>query len=85
MHYDPTTLPGRSLPLLATARASILSRVNPQLRFTVKGTDASFIKHGIDVQEDQLKANIASPNLPGFAVESKEIVGKLYTAKGVSE
>lgn len=38
VHYDATSAPGRSLPLIATARGSILSLLAPQLRFTVKGS-----------------------------------------------
>lgn len=80
VHYDATDAPGRRLPLIATARASILSLVSPQLRFTVKGTDASFVKSGIDIQEDQLKADGLAPTKSNFGIESTALEGTLYTA-----
>lgn len=80
LHYDAEEgKPGRQLPLIATARGSILSLVTPQLRFTVKGTQASFIKHGIDQQESQLVANGKDAfKLPNFAQEPAEMTGLLY-------
>ncbi|GAA6040272.1 hypothetical protein JCM8097_009396 [Rhodosporidiobolus ruineniae] len=80
LHYDPLpSQPGRSLPLLATARGSILSLITPQERYLIKGTTASYVKHGVDVQEDQLKAGgkdaIAQAN---YGVEPEELSGKLY-------
>ncbi|THH12375.1 hypothetical protein EW145_g32 [Phellinidium pouzarii] len=36
-------------------RANILSVRDAQLRFVVRGTKGSFVKYGLDVQEDQLK------------------------------
>jgi hypothetical protein len=78
VHYDATTKSGRTLPLIATARGSILSLVAPQLRFTVKGTKAAFTKSGIDGQEDSLKLDAKSPSKPGFGVEPKDLQGTLY-------
>lgn len=83
VHYDSADAPGRKLPLLATARGSILSLVSPQLRFTIKGTQASFVKHGLDVQEDQLKAGASSAVSAGdFGLEPEKLAGQLYTASG---
>ncbi|GAA5999781.1 uncharacterized protein JCM10292_003742 [Rhodotorula paludigena] len=87
LHYpaDPST-PGRSLPLLATAQGSILSLVTPQMRYTVRGTKASFVKHGVDVQESQLiaggKEALAKD---GFAVEPSEQAGVLYRLENPSK
>ncbi|KAM0786540.1 hypothetical protein ACM66B_001997 [Microbotryomycetes sp. NB124-2] len=82
LHYDATA--ERKLPLLATARQSILSLQTPQLRFTIKGTDGAFIKHGLDVQEDQLKAGANEAVAKNdFGIEPESLQGQLYTAKGV--
>ncbi|KAK4055839.1 hypothetical protein OIO90_003094 [Microbotryomycetes sp. JL221] len=82
LHYDVSA--ERRLPLLATARQSMLSLQTPQLRFTVKGTDAAFIKHGLDVQEDQLKADATQAvSKADFGVEPSSQHGQLYTKKDV--
>ena len=44
----------------AILRGQILSVRAPQVRYVVRGTRGTFLKYGVDVQEDQLKA-IASP------------------------
>ncbi|GJN90125.1 hypothetical protein Rhopal_003124-T1 [Rhodotorula paludigena] len=87
LHYpaDPST-PGRSLPLLATAQGSILSLVTPQMRYTVRGTKASFVKHGVDVQESQLIAGGKDALAKdGFAVEPSEQAGVLYRLENPSK
>lgn len=49
------------------------------------GTEASFVKFGLDTQEDQLKTGGASAVLkPDFGVEPEEIHGTLYTLKDPS-
>ncbi|GAA6010096.1 hypothetical protein JCM10207_007557 [Rhodosporidiobolus poonsookiae] len=82
LHYPalPST-PGRSLPLLATARASILSLQAPQPRFTIRGTQATFVKTGVDVQEPQLvEGGAKAIEKEDFAVEPESQAGVLYTA-----
>lgn len=59
MHYTPGS--GRPHPLIANLRAHILSVRAPQQRFIVRGTQGTFTKCGIDVQEEQLKV-IKSPS-----------------------
>lgn len=62
-----------------TASASILSLASPQLRFTVKGTNSTFIKFGIDAQESQLIARGEKAVVQAdFGVESPELSGTLY-------
>lgn len=79
VHYDATSTPGRQLPLIATARGSILSLITPQPRYMIRGTNASFTKTGVDVQEPQLiKDGAAAISKPGYAVEPKEQHGVLY-------
>jgi len=86
LHYSPSSLPSRSLPLIATAQSSSLSLITPQQRFLIKGTKASFIKHGLDVQEDQLKKfGKDAVGRNDFGVEVEEAWGKLYRAENPQE
>lgn len=91
------TVPNRALPLLVTLQASMLSHQSPQVRFVLRGTEATFVKHGIDPQEAQLvKGGTYGPTgkpEPGavrvgeeaFGVEAEELEGTLYTAKGAEK
>lgn len=45
----------------------------PDVRFAVHGTRASWLKSGLDVQEDQLKAGL-SPGGPGWGVDPRPAV-----------
>lgn len=58
----------------------MLSLRDPQLRYNIRGTKASYIKYSLDVQEDQLKL---VPPMPlsdeRFAVEPKSQEGVLTT------
>ncbi|KAF8665592.1 hypothetical protein AX16_000049 [Volvariella volvacea WC 439] len=47
-------------PITVILRAHILSVRSPQLRYVVRGTRGTYIKYGLDLQEDQLKA-ISAP------------------------
>lgn len=48
--------------------------------FLPAGTEASFVKFGIDVQEDQLKEfGAAAVSRPDFGIEPESIRGTLYT------
>ncbi|KZO99240.1 putative NAD binding Rossmann fold oxidoreductase [Calocera viscosa TUFC12733] len=77
-HYPVSAT--RKLPLTVTLRGAILSLLNPQLRFTVKGTRASWVKYGLDVQEPQLRlAQPMSLTDPRFGVEPTELEGTLTT------
>lgn len=40
------------------------------LRFAVHGTRGSYLKHGLDVQEDQLRAGVA-PGAPGWGMDAR--------------
>ncbi|CED85287.1 Predicted oxidoreductase [Phaffia rhodozyma] len=82
---------GRKIPLLVTLGGSILSLFNPQLRYRIKGTDAAFVKYGVDVQEPQSvasgywqgppKADVPKPGDDAFGREPKEAWGTIYTAE----
>jgi predicted dehydrogenase len=54
LHYDRT----QSNPYLLTAilRCHPMSQRTPQLRYTVRGSKGTFVKYGLDVQEEQIKA-----------------------------
>ena len=64
----------------AYLHASLMVR-EPAPRYVLHGTAASFVKHGIDQQEDQLKAGLL-PGMPGFGEESAAFYGTLYTEAG---
>jgi predicted dehydrogenase len=53
----------------------------PNLRFQVQGGQGSFVKYGLDPQEDRLKAG-ARPDSPDWAAETPDAYGTLYTAAG---
>jgi len=72
MHYDVG--PKSPYPLTVILRAHILSVRSPQVRYIVRGTKGTYLKYGIDVQEDQLKV-ISSPQAifdHQYGVESEE-------------
>jgi predicted dehydrogenase len=58
MHYNAG--PRTQYPLTVILRSHILSVRSPQVRYIVRGTGGTYLKYGIDVQEDQLKV-ISSP------------------------
>ncbi|KAI9314953.1 hypothetical protein BX666DRAFT_1861729 [Dichotomocladium elegans] len=75
-------------------RSSMLARQTPVLRFSLRGMDGSYVKHHLDVQEDQLKSGLL-PSSPGYGVESQDrwgtinsdingvhIAGQVETANG---
>ncbi|MEI6409730.1 MAG: Gfo/Idh/MocA family oxidoreductase [Bacteroidota bacterium] len=57
--------------------ASLLVR-DPTPRYVLRGLDGAFVKYGIDVQEDQLKAGLG-PEYPDFGRESDAHGGVVYT------
>lgn len=59
MHYNPG--PTKRYPVTVILRAHILSVRSPQLRYVVRGTQGTYSKFGVDLQEDQLKV-ISSPS-----------------------
>jgi scyllo-inositol 2-dehydrogenase (NADP+) len=61
----------RTVLLRATLTACI-----PGPRFLLHGTAGSFVKRGLDPQEDQLKAGM-SPDAPGFGEEPESAWGEL--------
>ena len=64
-------------PGLTVWLRSTLTAYAPGPRFTLHGTDGTFIKSGLDTQEDALKAG-ATFDSPGFGYEPLEQRGTLY-------
>ena len=62
----------------AILRGHILSVRSPQVRYVVHGTKGTFLKYGVDVQEDQLKV-IPTPALvfsdDAYGMEPEDIWG----------
>jgi predicted dehydrogenase len=63
--------------LKVTLRATMLARL-PGPRFVLHGTRGSFVKYGLDPQEDALKAG-RTPDEAGWGTEPRELWGKLDT------
>ncbi|KAI0306951.1 NAD-P-binding protein [Multifurca ochricompacta] len=66
-------------PFTAILRAHVLSVRASQLRYKVRGTQGTFIKYGLDTQEDQLRV-LPEPNhihAAGFGSEPEELWGTL--------
>jgi scyllo-inositol 2-dehydrogenase (NADP+) len=64
----------------ALVRASMLATV-PGPTFAVHGTQGSFIKYGLDRQEEALKAG-RTPDEPNWDAEPSELYGALTTPEG---
>ncbi|KAJ5665026.1 uncharacterized protein N7477_007474 [Penicillium maclennaniae] len=64
--------------LMVTAKATVVSPEDEQLRFWVRGEKGSFKKFHLDIQEDQLKAGIM-PQDNGYGREPSERYGTLTT------
>jgi len=65
---------------LVTAKAGVMCIETEQLRYWVRGTEGSFKKFHLDIQEDQLKAGL-KPGDKGFGIESEDRSGKLVVLK----
>ncbi|KAF5873567.1 putative oxidoreductase domain-containing protein [Botrytis fragariae] len=61
---------------LVTAKAGVLCVEEEQLRYWVRGSQGSFKKYHLDIQEDQLKAGL-KPGDAKFGIESEDRSGKL--------
>ena len=71
MHYDKTE--NNPYPLTTTIKAHSLSLRNPQLKFLVRGDNGTFVKYGVDVQEDQVSANGPSAfHLAEYGLDSND-------------
>ena len=62
---------------IVTLKSSMLVR-EPTPRFVLHGTHGSFVKYGVDPQEDQLKAGM-TPDMPNFGEDAPAFYGSLNT------
>ena len=74
LHY------GRRRVILSAGRLVVA----PRPRFALHGTRGNFVKHGLDPQEDAMKAGV-SPNAPDFGAEDPANHGTLTLADGTRE
>lgn len=75
--FDVRLIYDREHMLVVKLCASTLARI-PGARFTLHGTNGSFVKYGLDPQEDQLKAGMTFDS-PGFGVDPEADWGTLQT------
>jgi len=71
---------GEHKGLLVTAKAAVISVETQQLRYWVRGTEGTYMKLYLDVQEDQLKAGM-KPGDDGFGIEPEGHSGLLTVLK----
>lgn len=79
IHFHYPAGATRVHPFTAILRAHILSVRSPQLRYIARGTRGTYIKYGVDVQEDQLKV-ITTPAAileERYGVEPESLWGTL--------
>ena len=79
IHFHYSRGPARPYPFTAILRGHILSSRSPQLRYIVRGAQGTYVKYGVDIQEEQLKV-IASPETireDGYGKEPESIWGTL--------
>lgn len=74
--YYPAN-PNRPHPLTVILRTTILSVHSRPVRYVVRGTKGTFHKHGVDVQEDQLRVITDPTSIHefGFGREPGDIHG----------
>ncbi|EXJ72011.1 uncharacterized protein A1O5_04514 [Cladophialophora psammophila CBS 110553] len=68
--------------LLVTVKTMVVSTMKDQLKYFVRGTKGSFVKHGTCIQEEQILSSPSmSPTDPDFGREPPHLYG-LLTTKG---
>ncbi|KAJ3009668.1 hypothetical protein HKX48_007802 [Thoreauomyces humboldtii] len=68
-------------PRLVTLKSTMLA-THPSPRYTIHFVRGTFVKSGVDVQEEQLRAR-KTPDSPDYGVEATEHSGRLHVAEGV--
>ncbi|KAH0587310.1 hypothetical protein J132_09482 [Termitomyces sp. J132] len=79
IHFHYSRGPARPYPFTAILRGHILSIRSSQLRYIVRGTQGTYVKYGVDIQEEQLKV-IPSPGAvreDAYGKEPESIWGTL--------
>ncbi|KZT72719.1 NAD(P)-binding protein [Daedalea quercina L-15889] len=82
LHYPsrPRHVGVQPTSFTAILRSHILSVCSPQLRYVVRGTTGTYVKTGLDVQEQQLKAYTDPADIikdPAYGVEAETLYGTL--------
>jgi len=75
LHYSRN--PTRPYPITAVLRGHTLSARSPQVRYIVRGTRGTYLKFGVDIQEDQLKEMQKPQGVlePGYGKEPESLWG----------
>ncbi|MGN6279845.1 MAG: oxidoreductase [Sphingomonas sp.] len=76
--YAEVTLHYAAMRVIVSATMAVAA---PRPRFALHGTGGSFVKYGIDPQEDQLRGGI-SPGAPGYGVEAESSNGTFTDPSG---
>lgn len=78
------TSSSRKYPITVILRAHSLSARAPQLRFVARGLKGTFVKYGLDCQEDQLKAMPDPKGIfsPDYGKEEESIWGEVQLIQG---
>jgi len=76
LNYDDDPEEGKNneySSLLVSIKGNMLTKEERRVRFSVHGVEGSYIKYGLDVQEDQLKSGMTPlKNKEVFGIEEKE-------------
>ncbi|KAG6833720.1 hypothetical protein H0H87_001152 [Tephrocybe sp. NHM501043] len=72
-------------PFTAILRGHILSARSSQLRYLVRGTQGTYVKYGVDVQEDQLKVIPKPADILEDATYGKEPKALWGTIENIAE
>lgn len=64
--------------IIVTLKSGMLVR-EPAPHYVINGTKGSFIKYGMDVQEEALISDLLPKNVEGWGTEPKELQGKINT------
>jgi hypothetical protein len=66
--------------LVVTLRASVLSPLPSQIRYSIKGSTGSFVKYGMDIQFPHLQSlgQNKGASFEGYGKEPEDIWGTVY-------
>ncbi|EKM59424.1 uncharacterized protein PHACADRAFT_249901 [Phanerochaete carnosa HHB-10118-sp] len=82
---SPADAPVKPTSFTVTLRGALLSVKSPQVRYIVRGTQGTYTKYGVDVQEDQLNVISAPSDIftsATYGQEPEELYGTLENQKG---
>jgi predicted dehydrogenase len=67
---------------IVTVKTKVYTKMYPPLKYLVSGRDGTFVKFGLDPQEDQAHAGL-TPDDANFGMEDEAFQGELTTSKKV--